>query len=438
MTDREANPTTAAVSRDGALAIRRLTLTVVAGPDAGQRLVSTGPRTVIGTHSTAELALGDPTVSRFHCELLVGDGAVTLRDLGSKNATRVNGLAIAEARLEGPATLVLGRTEIELAFDAGFAELPLSTNGSFGGLVGRSPAMRALYAQLERAAASDVTVLLLGETGTGKEVAARGIHETSPRAAGPFVVVDCGAIPHSLIDGELFGYERGAFTGADRAREGAFELASGGTVFLDEIGELGAELQPKLLRVLEQREVHRLGASRPTPIDVRVIAATNRDLRAEVNAGRFRSDLFYRLAVLEVHLPPLRERLEDLPELVSAYLRANGLEDRPEAARLRDDRWLADLARSSWRGNVRELRNYLERSLIAPAEVEVGEGWEAPPGIAVDQKLATVRDTWVRYVERRYILELLDKTGGNVSAAARAAGIDRAHFYRIMAACGLR
>ncbi|HEX5064409.1 MAG TPA: sigma 54-interacting transcriptional regulator [Kofleriaceae bacterium] len=430
--------TTAAVVRENALAIRRFVLTVVAGPNAGARVVSTGQRVVIGTHASAELALTDATVSRFHCELTMGDGAITVRDLGSKNGTRINGLSIVEAHLEGTATLLLGRTEVEIQLADSFAELPLSSRESYGELVGKSPAMRALYAQLERAAASDVTVLLLGETGTGKELAARAIHEHSARADAPFTIVDCGAIPHSLIDGELFGYERGAFSGAERSRPGVFELAAGGTVFLDEIGELPSELQPKLLRVLEEREVQRLGAPKPTSVEGRVIAATNRNLRADVNAARFRADLFYRLAVLEVNLPPLRERLDDIPLLVDSFLRANALVDSPDAAALRDPAWRADLARQGWRGNVRELRNHLERALLAPAEVVPGAGWEAPPEIDTNQKLAAVREQWVRYVERRYIVDLLQKHDGNVSAAARAAGVDRAHFYRIMAACGLR
>jgi two-component system, NtrC family, response regulator GlrR len=429
---------TAAVVREHTLAIRRFVLTVTAGPNAGLRVVSSGQRIVIGTHASAELVLTDATVSRFHCQLTAGEGQITVRDLGSKNGTRINGLSVVEAHLEGTATLVLGRSEISLELADSYAELPLSRRESFGGLVGKSPAMRALYAQLERAAASDVSVLLLGETGTGKELAARAIHEHSARAAAPLSVVDCGAIPHSLIDGELFGYERGAFTGAERARPGVFELASGGTVFLDEIGELPTDLQPKLLRVLEQGEVHRLGAAEATPVDVRIIAATNRNLRAEVNVGRFRADLFYRLAVLEVNLPPLRERLDDIPALVAAFLRSHDLVDSPEAAPLRDPALLSELARHGWRGNVRELRNHLERTLLAPANVVPGAGWEAPPEIDTNQKLAAVREQWVRYVERRYIVELLQIHGGNVSAAARAAGTDRAHFYRIMAACGLR
>jgi len=432
-------PSTTALHRENTLAIRKLELAVLAGPDAGARSVATGARVVIGTHASAELVLTDTTVSRFHCELEVGDGFVTVRDLGSKNGTRISGLVVVEARLEGTATLVLGHSEIEVRLGGTFTELPLSERESFGELIGRSPAMRAVYAQLERATAADATVLLLGETGTGKELAARAIHEQGARG-GPYVVIDCGALPPGLIDAELYGYERGAFTGAHASRPGAFELASGGTVFLDEIGELPADLQPKLLRVLEAREVQRIGSERPVPVDVRIIAATNRDLRGEVNAGRFRADLFYRLAVLEIRLPPLREHVDDIPQLVDAFLEATEREGAPEAARLRDPAVRAELARHRWPGNVRELRNHVERALTAPIPDpgNAGTGWEPPPQLDIAEKLGLVREQWVRYVERRYIVEMLEKHHGNVSAAARAAGLDRAHFYRIMAACGLR
>ncbi len=430
--------TTEGVIRGNTLSVRRFHLHVVAGPDAGARFTSSGQRVVIGTHESADLALTDTTVSRFHCEISVGKHAITVRDLGSTNGTRIHGISVEVAHLDGATRLELGRTQVELQLGDTFALVPLAARDSFGELVGCSPAMRAVFAQLERAAASDATVLLLGETGTGKELAARAIHEQGPRATGPFVVVDCGSLPHALIEGELFGYERGAFTGADRARPGSFEQASGGTIFLDELGELPLDLQPKLLRVLERREVQRLGAVQPQQVDVRIVAATNRDLHADVNAGRFRADLFFRLAVLEIVLPPLRERPDDLPLLVDAFLRTSGLDDKPEAAALRDETMITQLARHDWPGNVRELRNYLERCLVAPAEVAPGSGWEAPPPIDTARKLAAVRDAHGRYVERRYIVELLERCGGNVSAAARAAGVDRAHFYRIMTSCGMR
>src|SRR5262249_14454944 len=243
------------------------------------------------------------------------------------------------------------------------AEVPLSQEDRFGLLVGRSVAMRAAFAVLERAAPSDATILLEGDTGTGKEAAAESIHRASSRKNGPFIVVDCGAIPAELLERRLSGHDRGAFTGAVAPRGGAFEAAHGGTLFLDGVGELAPDLQPKLLRALERREIKRVGSSRYLPVDLRVVAATNRNLCAEVNARRFRSDLYYRLAVVVVRLPPLRERPEDLTLIVDHLLEGLGARERPEAAALRSPAFLTELARHHWPGNARELRNYLERCL---------------------------------------------------------------------------
>ena len=256
-----------------------------------------------------------------------------------------------------------GASALRFEFSAESNRLPVSAGNAFGKLVGASVAMRTAFALLERAAQSDVTVLLEGETGTGKGVAAEAIHRASTRAAGPFLVVDCGAIPPNLLESELFGHEKGAFTGAVARRVGAFEEASGGTIFLDEIGELAADLQPKLLRVLESKEYRRVGGNAMQKTDVRVVAATNRDLRAEVNAGRFRSDLYFRLAVVKVTIPALRERPEDIPITVETILRALGA-DEASAAALRTPEFFAALGHSAWPGNVRELRNYLERCLV--------------------------------------------------------------------------
>jgi two-component system, NtrC family, response regulator GlrR len=429
---------TAAAGGGNALAVRRFSLRRLPAPDPAARFLSGGPRTVIGSHPNADLVIDDATVSRFHCELEVSGASVVVRDLASKNGTRVNGLRVATAFLEGPATLSLGHSD--LAFEPGesYIEVPLSASERFGELIGGSPAMRAAFAQLEKGADSDLTILLTGETGTGKELAARGIHERSGRRRAPFVVIDCGAIPRGLIESELFGHERGAFTGADQLRKGAFERAAGGTVFLDEIGELDLDLQPKLLRVLERREVTRVGGAHPIPLDVRVVAATNRNLYASVNSGRFRGDLFYRLSVLEVRMPALRERVEDVPMLVGHFVAAMQAEAIEEAAPLADQAFLADLMRHGWRGNVRELRNFVQRFLAGQRPERAIGGWEAPPAIDVDQPLASVRQTWIRYAERRYVIELLERHGQNVTTAARAAGVNRTHLYRIMAACGLR
>jgi len=292
---------------------------------------------------------------------------------------------------------------------------------------------------LERAAASDATVLLTGETGTGKEAAAESIHTASVRGEGPFIVVDCGAIPPNLLESELFGHEKGAFTGAVAARKGAFEAASGGTIFLDEVGELTLDLQPKLLRALEKREVKRVGSNEYVPVDVRVIAATNRELRAEVNAKRFRSDLYYRLAVLEVRLPPLRERPEDIPPLVERILLDIDAANRPEAQVVRDGEFLDQLTGHPWPGNVRELRNHIERSLAlrepAALEGDVGD-LGASASAAVPLKIA--RERWTRSFERRYVEDALRRHQNNVAAAARAAGVGRMYFYRLLWKYGLR
>jgi two-component system response regulator GlrR len=308
--------------------------------------------------------------------------------------------------------------------------------------------MRKLCALLERAAASDATVLIGGETGTGKEVTAVAIHEHSVRQAGPFVVVDCGAIPSQLLESELFGYERGAFTGAVAARMGALEAANGGTVFLDEIGELSLDMQPKVLRALEGRVVKRVGSNTYTPIDVRVIAATNRNLREEVAARRFREDLYYRLAVLEIRLPPLRERREDFSVLVDDVLAQLGIHDYEVAEPLRAPEFVEMLARYRWPGNVRQLRNYVERR-IALGESIAPPGLETPippapgqdgagPKVDLDQPIRVSREAWNNVFESRYVAGLLARHDNNITAAARAAGINRVHFYRLLWKHGLR
>jgi transcriptional regulator with PAS, ATPase and Fis domain len=420
--------------------VGRFRLRVEAGPDAGLEWTSAGGRAVLGTEPSAHVTLKDRTVSRFHCEIVLGDDGPVVRDLGSRNGTLVQGVNVLAARLAPGALLTLGDTRVRFEPSTERAEVPLSARDHFGLLLGRSLDMRTVFAQLERAAGADSTVLLEGETGTGKEAAAESIHRQSARRDGPWVVVDCTALPAELLGSELFGHERGAFTGAETTRQGAFEVASGGTIFLDEIGELDLELQPQLLRVLERREIKRVGATRPIPVDVRVIAAGQRDLRADVNARRFRADLFYRLAVIEVKLPPLRARADDLAMLVEHFLDRMRVPAGPERDALTSATFLERLARHRWPGNVRELRNTLERCLAMQGEPGLPPPPERtdPPTIRGDEPLRTARDRWVEFFERRYLRDLLDRAGGNVSAAALTAGVDRAYLYRMLWRNGLR
>ncbi len=400
-------------------------------------------RIAVGTHDSADVRLDDPTVSRFHCELTLSEGEVVLRDLGSRNGTRVDGVRVVEALLEDGARISVGKGQFTFAFDAEPEAVCLSGKSSMGRLVGASVAMRQAIALLERAAASDATVLLEGETGTGKELAAESIHLEGARRDAPFLVVDCGSIPPDLLESELFGHDRGAFTGATSARKGVFEAADGGTIFLDEVSELPLDLQPKLLRVLERRQIRRLGSNAYVPVDVRVVAATNRSLRTLVNERKFRSDLYYRLAVVEVRLPPLRARLDDLPLLVPAVLAGLDGYGKRERARLADAAFIATLAGHAWPGNVRELRNYLERCLTLRATEPLPSDDPAAPSrgpleAALSLPLKEARVAWTTELERRYLTSLLARAGDNVALAARTAEVDRIYLYRLLWKHGLR
>ncbi|MBI5514271.1 MAG: sigma 54-dependent Fis family transcriptional regulator [Deltaproteobacteria bacterium] len=406
---------------------------VLSGPDAGARTAAPETdRLALGTSSAAGLRLTDPTVSRIHCELRVHRDGVILRDLDSTNGTRVGSLLVREATLTDVTEVTLGGTTVRVSPGATTVPVTLRPRERFGPLLGSSEPMCRLYATLERVAKTNASVLLLGESGTGKELAARAIHAASPRARRPYEVLDCAALPLTLAESELFGHEKGAFTGADHARPGRFELADGGTLFLDEVGELPLELQPKLLRALEAREVRRMGASAYRRVDVRVLAATRRDLRSDVNRERFREDLYFRLAVIPVTMPPLRERLGDLELLVPALLeelaRAQGVPTVPRVTR----ELLDALGRGHWPGNVRELRNALEHYLLL----------DTPPMSGSVGALGGPEDeTWEeaqRRFERGWFERLLEGVGGSVSAAAKRAGINRSTLWRTLQRHGLR
>ncbi|MFO0607377.1 MAG: sigma 54-interacting transcriptional regulator [Polyangiales bacterium] len=433
-------------SGDDAPEVPRFRVAVTAGPDAGATATARDGRMTVGTAEGVALRLTDPTVSRYHVELVAVKGGIRLRDLGSTNGTLLGRTLLQEAVVRDAVDLTLGRTRVTLSLGEERERLPTHTHPSFGALLGRSAAMRAVFAVLERAAGTTTPVLITGESGTGKELAARAVHGASPRASAPLEVVDCGGMPATLIESELFGHEKGAFTGAVGAREGAFERADGGTLFLDELGELPLELQPKLLRALGEGEVRRLGGARPRKVDVRVVAATNRDLRREVNAGRFRADLFYRLAVVQVHMPALRERPEDVPllaiSLIEKIKRERGL---PADANL-DAEALAALGTQSWPGNVRELRNHLEQHLVLAGAAQAVSPSSPPPHASRDgifdgldrMPLRIAKAELIERFERAYVTSLLEQTGWNVAEAARRAGIDRVTMFRTISRYGVR
>jgi DNA-binding NtrC family response regulator len=426
-------------SRD---AVRGFRLHVVEGPEKGRVWTSESAQCSIGSLASNDVVIKDDTVSRFHCEIVADASGARVRDLDSLNGTLVDGVKVVEAHLRDDSALRLGATVVRFRYRSESNELRASEATSFGGMIGSSPAMRRAFALLERAAASNATVLLEGETGTGKGRAAQAIHDESARKGMPFETLDCGSIPATLIESELFGHERGAFTGATAARAGVIEQASGGTLFLDEIGEMPIDLQPKLLRVLENREIRRVGASQRRPVDVRIIAATNRDLRAEVNAGRFRPDLYFRIAVLKIAIPPLRERREDLPALVEGMLSALGATP-AEAAPLRTPEFQAQIARARWPGNVRELRNCVERCLVFEDARSVTEDEPASsrrPAAADGARLplTEARQNAVDAFEKRYLEELIAAHGGKMSRAAEAAGINRVYLYKLLRRHGLK
>jgi transcriptional regulator with GAF, ATPase, and Fis domain len=421
--------------------LRQCRVQVTRGSDVGTAAVIDQALFRIGALPGNDLRLRDPTVSGHHCEILIEPRGARVRDLGSRNGTWVGGCRVLDAFAQPGVAIRLGDTELLLEPTVGAVDVPAATAEQFGPLLGRSLAARELFAQLERVAKSDATVLITGETGTGKELVADAIISGGERATAPRVVVDCGSLAPTLVEAELFGHEKGAFTGAVQARAGAFERAHGGTVFLDEVGELPLELQPKLLRVLERREVQRLGGSAPKGIDVRIVAATHRTLEQECNLGRFRADLFYRLSVLRVVVPPLRERAEDIPFLAEHFLRE--CTDDPSAVLPAD--LLRQLVEHSWPGNVRELRNAVERVAVggvapildsSPAAASVAM---VPPSGAADLEtpFRVQKERLIDGFERQYAQALLVYSQGNLAKAARKARLDRMAVVKLLARHGL-
>ncbi len=429
-----------------------LRVVITAGPDQGATFEIAKPRAIVGRAEGSDVRLSDPTVSQFHVELEPTREGVRLKDLDSHNGTYVGEVRVEEGQMPFGSELVVGatRARIERAEDFVAEE---SGASSFGGLVGASKPMREVYALLERLAKTDLSVLLEGPTGTGKDVAARALHEAGARSGGPFVTLDCTAIPPTLAESVLFGHEKGAFTGATERRIGMLEAASSGTIFFDELGELPLDLQPKLLRVLERREVVPVGGTKPRPIDVRVVSATLRDLRSMVNRHAFREDLYFRIAQTRVRLPALHERAEDVKPLVQFFIA--GLSSRVKAARAIANDALDAMAAREYSGNVRELKNTVERlaMLAAGPTITLADltfdrmidgarggrrrGDVAPSDSTPIEPFKEAKRTVIDEFEKGYVARLLARTGTNVSRAASLAGIERQSLRDLLKKHGL-
>ena len=432
---------TTRLQRGPMIPVRTLRVEVLSGPDVGKTLETEAEVLTIGSAPGNELRLKDDTVSRFHLELAGGENGISVTDLGSSNGTESGSVRIERGVVTSGAELRLGNTRLRV-HDGDASVVELYDSDELGELKGKTELMRRLMAQVTTAARSSVPVLVIGESGTGKELVARAVHHSGPRSQGPFVTLDCGALAPNLVASELFGHERGAFTGADRQHLGAFERANGGTLFLDEIGELPAELQPQLLGALERKRFRRVGGRTEIEVDLRIVCATNRDLRAEVNAGLFRLDLYYRIAVVVLRLPALRERAADIPLLIAHFLRECGHDSAPET--LVPDALLQQLQQYRWPGNVRELRNWVE------ATVAMGESpplsVHDPSGIASSPEESELyalsykdaRRAVLEAFELKYVKQLLAATNGNVAAAARTGQMDRTYLIKLVQRHGLR
>ncbi|MFT5429800.1 MAG: DNA-binding NtrC family response regulator [Myxococcota bacterium] len=414
----------------------------------------------VGSAPDNHFVVDDPTASRVHAKIEADRTGFRIRDLESKNGTFINGVRVSDAYLPGDCRVRIGATELHFQEDDESVEVQLATRGRFGDLLGDSLEMREIFALLSRIAPTSATVLVEGESGTGKELVAEALHRQSQRAKAPFVIFDCSAVPRELVESELFGHLKGSFTGATANRIGAFEEAHGGTLFLDEIGELPVDIQPKLLRVLESRQVKPVGSNQRVKADCRIVAATNRNLEKEVQAGNFREDLYYRLAVIKLRLPPLRNRPEDLPLLVNHFV-SQLSEQLPAGASDFQISYetMAKLQRHGWPGNVRELRNFIERAVLLADSAHIDTrfiGGDAaarlrrvePPdpsaltsdhaqtirgantstgAITIDYKLPfkDAKNRLIDEFESVYWTRMLAKSGGNISEAARRGGIHR-------------
>ncbi|MBS2012720.1 MAG: sigma 54-interacting transcriptional regulator [Deltaproteobacteria bacterium] len=424
---------------------------VASGPDQGKKLTVAGPRVLVGTSPICDLVLTDERVSRRHLALSIVDQTLKVDDLDSTNGTFTNAMRISGAFLRGGETIQIGKTLLLVMLSAPAPGEGVPRAVSFGRVLGTSTKMQRVYQFAKRVAASDIPCTIEGETGTGKEQLAEAIHEASPRAKGPFIVFDCTALPGTLMESALFGHEKGSFTGAAATRRGVFEQADGGTLFIDEIGDLDISLQPKLLRAIQRGETQRVGGTGWFKSNVRILAATRRDLDREVQQGRFRDDLFFRLAVARIELPSLRERGGDVELLARAFWASLG----PSAGPFPTE-FLTRYRGHTWPGNVRELLNTVVK-WQALGEMGIGEQFPddapesmasasvrapapPPPGDDLVERLirdavpfSKARQLAALDFERRYVKSILESFGGNVTKAAQASGIGRRYFHMLLA-----
>jgi len=431
-------------------------LLVTEGPDAGKELSIERERATVGRSLICDLVLSDHSISGMHFEIQALERGFLLRDLESTNGTYCGDISVREVWIRHGQTIRVGQTTLRFEPLESTVDIDASPRDSFYELVGKSVRMREIFHLLERVAPTELTVLVRGETGTGKELVARALHRASKRHAAPLVVQDCSAIPKELIESTLFGHERGAFTGANDRRTGCFEQADTGTIFLDEVGELDLSLQPKLLRVLETRNIKRVGGGKEIPVDVRVVAATNRDLRKMVSQGSFREDLYYRLGVVTVELPSLRERPEDIPLLVEDFLAQVAQRRFPEENRRFSvtDEAMTRLCAYGWPGNIRELKNTVERAaqlaeglLLDVPDLLPSSQRSPPEGVSASSAVQFVEDGLpfkeakqrvLDQFEAAYLKCLLDKNAGNVTRSAQAAGLTRYHLRELAKRYGIR
>jgi transcriptional regulator with PAS, ATPase and Fis domain len=436
---------------ENVLRVRKTKLLVISGPLQGREFFVNRDTYTIGSGEHNDLVIGDSTVSKRHCEIIVEESGYQIRDLDSTNGTLVQGVRVSSAHLAPGAEIQIGKSRIVFCPLQDSNDIPLSSNEAFGKMLGRSIPMRRIFYLAETYSPSDATIMITGETGTGKEVLAEEIHNHSNRKNKPFIVIDCAAISKDLMESEIFGHVKGAFTGANSDRQGAFELADGGTVFLDEIGDLLPDLQPKLLRVLEKREIRRVGSNDLRKIDVRIISATNRNLANEVNENRFREDLYYRLSVVHLELPPLRRRKDDIPLIVKKFLTTlHGDDALSQVADL--DVTMDVLKRHEWPGNVRELRNLVElafysekrpvdlSSFLSFGTLRAGRKPTDEPDMSftTDKPFKDAKNDLIEEFEKAYLNDLLARNRQNISQSAREAGIERAYLQRLIRKYGMR